>query len=199
MHHLSLNNSPAPLRHEDLLILGLLVGLLEWIGAKGLKMRLADETNWRYCNQHWQSTCWPQSVARWEIEWTARVAHSLTSDIIGSKHQSAGSSTRVDQARHFLSRDPARPWTVAALAGEMAMAARSLQRLLAKEQSSFSALLAQARATSAAHALTTTAQSFAQIGYACGYADQAHFGREFKRHTALTPLQYRSEFSARAK
>jgi AraC-like DNA-binding protein len=37
----------------------------------------------------------------------------------------------------------------------------------------------------------------AQVGYVCGFADQAHFTRQFKRHTAMTPGLYRSEFAPR--
>ncbi|MGF1582757.1 MAG: helix-turn-helix domain-containing protein [Gemmataceae bacterium] len=33
--------------------------------------------------------------------------------------------------------------------------------------------------------------SLSQVAYACGFADQSHFGRHFKRITGRTPLQYR--------
>jgi len=46
-----------------------------------------------------------------------------------------------------------------------------------------------------AQLLTGSPASPAEIGYACGFADQAHFTREFKRRTALTPALYRAEFS----
>jgi AraC-like DNA-binding protein len=34
----------------------------------------------------------------------------------------------------------------------------------------------------------------AQVGYLCGFADQAHFTRSFKRFTAMTPVVYRAQF-----
>ena len=40
--------------------------------------------------------------------------------------------------------------------------------------------------------------STAEVGYMCGFADQAHFTRQFKRHTAMTPALYRSEFAGPA-
>lgn len=196
LRHLSLRDAPPPLRHEDLLILGLLIGLLEWIGTQGLKLRLYGETDWRYQRHEWRTKDWPTHLAHWEISWTGTRTHARASHAVGSRQPPNAAEELVNNARAHLSLDPSRPWTVAALAQEMNMAARSLQRLLTNRQSSFSTLLAQVRTTSAAHALTTTRQSFAQIGYACGYADQAHFGREFKRQTALTPLQYRTEFTA---
>jgi AraC-like DNA-binding protein len=33
------------------------------------------------------------------------------------------------------------------------------------------------------------------VGFACGYADQPHFTRDFKRRTAMTPAAYRSAFA----
>jgi AraC-like DNA-binding protein len=37
-----------------------------------------------------------------------------------------------------------------------------------------------------------------EIGYLCGFSDQAHFTREMKGMTAITPAQYREQFSTRA-
>ncbi|AOW13570.1 hypothetical protein LPB72_11250 [Hydrogenophaga crassostreae] len=195
LQHLSLNGDAAPLRHEDLLILGLLIGLLEWTGTRGLKARLSGERGWRYQNHQWKNCSWPQQLGCWEFAWTGSTPLAPEPDGTDSAEGNADPTDCLQVARYRLSQDPARPWTVAVLAKQMNMASRSLQRALARQQSSFSALLAQTRATSAAQALTTTQQSPAQIGYACGYADQAHFGRDFKRHTALTPLQYRAEFT----
>lgn len=198
LRHLSIDRGPAPHRHEDLLILGLLIGLLELTGTQGLRARVHGEGGWRYRDRRWQSDGWPADVSRWEFQWAGRAARET-----GPAQEAAHVSMHeidlgdcVGCARHLMSQDPAHSWTIKALAGDMNMATRSLQRKLAAQQSSFTALLAQVKAASAARLLTTTDQPAAQIGYACGYSDQAHFGREFKRHTALTPLQYRTEFAA---
>ncbi|HEY0855564.1 MAG TPA: helix-turn-helix domain-containing protein, partial [Albitalea sp.] len=50
-----------------------------------------------------------------------------------------------------------------------------------------------------ARLLVQTQQPPAQIAYFCGFADQGHFNREFKRLSALTPGQYRHEFAATQK
>ncbi len=39
----------------------------------------------------------------------------------------------------------------------------------------------------------------AEVAYLCGFADQAHFTRQFKQHTAMTPGLYRDAFARRAK
>lgn len=194
LRHVSVQQGPAPHRFEDLMILGLLIGLLELTGAPGLRARVHGELRWRYNHGTWAPRPWPQELGLWEIQWANVVlsAKEATPETIAETTQ----NDCAGLARQALSRDIAYAWSIDALALELNIAVRSLQRKLAAQQSSFSAQLAQARAAHAAQLLATTAQSPAQIGYACGYADQAHFGREFKRHTALTPLQYRAEFSA---
>jgi AraC family transcriptional regulator len=47
------------------------------------------------------------------------------------------------------------------------------------------------RVEHASRMLATTARPLAAIAAATGFADQAHFSRMFKRHTGLTPAQYR--------
>jgi AraC family transcriptional regulator len=43
--------------------------------------------------------------------------------------------------------------------------------------------------------LATTRRPLASIALAAGFADQAHFCRTIKRHTGLTPAQYRARFA----
>lgn len=52
------------------------------------------------------------------------------------------------------------------------------------------------RLAHAATLLTRPRQASAQIGYVCGFSDQAHFTREFKRHAALTPVKFREQLAA---
>jgi transcriptional regulator GlxA family with amidase domain len=47
----------------------------------------------------------------------------------------------------------------------------------------------------AAELLSKSALGLAEIGFTCGFADQAHFTRAFKRFTAFTPAAYRSDFA----
>ena len=77
----------------------------------------------------------------------------------------------------------------------MHCSARSLQRHLAAHDSGFGVLLRQVRLARSARLLAETPQSPAQIGYVCGFSDQAHFTREFKRHSAVTPVRFRQQFA----
>jgi AraC family transcriptional regulator len=53
------------------------------------------------------------------------------------------------------------------------------------------------RVERAAGLLAESAASIAQISLRSGFFDQSHFARVFKRHTGLTPAQYRAAFRAR--
>jgi AraC family transcriptional regulator len=47
------------------------------------------------------------------------------------------------------------------------------------------------RVTRAARQLAHTDQPLAEIAIACGFYDQSHFHRVFKKHVKMTPAQYR--------
>jgi AraC-like DNA-binding protein len=49
----------------------------------------------------------------------------------------------------------------------------------------------------ACHKIVQTTQSFAEISYACGFADQSHFSREFTRVMKEPPSSYRARFKAK--
>lgn len=49
----------------------------------------------------------------------------------------------------------------------------------------------------ACHKIVQTTQSFAEISYDCGFADQSHFSREFTRIMKEPPSSYRSRFKAK--
>ncbi len=47
----------------------------------------------------------------------------------------------------------------------------------------------------ASRLLVFTRQSLADVGLACGFADQSHFTREFRRHFKRTPRAYRERYA----
>lgn len=195
LQHCSTHGGQGPSSGEDLLIFGLLVALMNRMGVAKLRARFLGERRWRWQVGAWQQVPTPEDTSRWQIEWSAhaQLAHS------GSPRSAVAAgclATPTASAAAFLmGRDPGRAWSVAALAEELSTSPRQLQRLLQSQQVSFTALLSEARLAHAAKCLVATTQSAAEIGYACGYADQAHFNREFKRHSAFTPLAYRSHFT----
>lgn len=100
-------------------------------------------------------------------------------------------------ARHVL-HDPAAQHTVDALARHTGLARRSLQRALTEGGLSCRHIVTEARARLAAQWLLESPHGLAEIGYACGFADQPHFTREFARHVGLTPARYRQAFARAA-
>lgn len=84
------------------------------------------------------------------------------------------------------------PCTRGALARRMGLTPRTLNRHLAAEATSFSALRDEARRVVACELLANTAKSVQEIGVVLGYAPAA-FTRAFARWTGRSPAQWRAE------
>ncbi|TDC40941.1 helix-turn-helix transcriptional regulator [Micromonospora sp. KC213] len=179
-----------PTPAEDALILGVLTGLLAAIGARGVTVRL-DTSGETVVFTDGAFTAPPpgQATAVWHFAWesfpnTAKVPVP----VVGLDP--------TQQARHLIGSDLARRWRLAGLAAEFGLSPRSLQRRLLAE-GGLSGLLGSIRAQAAADLLMNSSHPLSVVGFACGYADQPHFTREFKRRTAMTPAAYRSAFARR--
>ncbi|CAG1018992.1 Urease operon transcriptional activator [Burkholderiaceae bacterium] len=191
LRHVSRDPRMPPTRAEDLLVLGLLVALLHRLGTLALQARFEGETQWRWRAGGWRDDApLPPDVSRWFFSWQPAV-HSTAM-------AAAGDEDTVARAHRLLCADAGRHWSVQTLARDMGMSPRSLQRRLAEGGSSFSELVSSVRLGMSAKLLVQTQQPPAQIAYVCGFADQGHFNRAFKRLSALTPGQYRHEFAANA-
>jgi AraC-like DNA-binding protein len=94
---------------------------------------------------------------------------------------------------------PAKPWTLQKLARACATSRSVLDerfhRLLGCPPMRY---LASWRLQLAARRLRTSAESVAQIADAIGYGSMASFSRAFKRHTGVSPQQWRSRRAAKA-
>ena len=82
---------------------------------------------------------------------------------------------------------------IKSIADSLKTSPRSLQRHLAIEGIRFIDIVGTYRAEKAARLLAYSKESLAQIGFATGYSDQAHFSREFSRKVGLRPQQYRNQ------
>lgn len=72
----------------------------------------------------------------------------------------------------------------------LALSTRSLQRHLSSEGHSFAKILQEMRVHNASQSLLSESLCIAEIGFASGFADQAHFTRAFKQRTGMSPKQY---------
>ncbi|GIJ35283.1 helix-turn-helix transcriptional regulator [Micromonospora sediminimaris] len=173
---------------EDALILGVLTALLAAIGARGVTVALdSRRVLVVYADGVFTAPPPGHATAVWHFAWsslapTARADRPLTGTDVAAR------------ARRLLAGNLAHRWTLGALAAELGMAPRSLQRRLQAE-GGFAVLLAAARAEAAADLLMNAGHSLGVVGFACGYADQPHFTREFRRRTAMTPAAYRTAFA----
>jgi len=82
--------------------------------------------------------------------------------------------------------------SVAALARELAMSGRTLQRRLATEGVSYHTLLDEARKAAAGQYLRESTLAVGEIAYLVGYSEPAPFHRAFKRWFGKTPSEVRS-------
>ena len=87
---------------------------------------------------------------------------------------------------------PAGRSSLSDIIGDLKVSARSLQRRLAAENSSFTAVLDRTRERLAMHYLTSTALSDSEIGFLIGYEELTSFHRAFRSWTGNTPGAVRS-------
>jgi AraC-like DNA-binding protein len=187
--HVSLLAGTQPSAAEDLVVLGVLIALLERSGCSGLVASLAgDVTVWpngdaSAINVAYQSG----ATSQWRLTWVVAQSGVVTESAVPAPH----TATLTERALAELQAHGAESISVSHLAQRCCMSVRTLQRQLAKEGVRFVDLVAKSRTERAAHLLSDAATSLAEVGFASGYTDQAHFARDFKRHVGLSPQQFR--------
>lgn len=95
------------------------------------------------------------------------------------------------QVSHVLNTDIGRVWDLPEIAKALGKSTRSVQREIKKTGHTLSSLVRHTRTSTAGQLLRDTSLSLSEIGFCCGYADQAHFQRDFKRALNMTPRAYR--------
>jgi AraC-like DNA-binding protein len=185
LRHRSLRG-PAPAALESLAVFGLLVALLQAIGCEGLEADLGDEPAVRQGRAVLATQ--PPGAADWHLRWTA----VRTEKRILPPSQPG----LIEQLYALLDDDPVQPWPIDAVAGAVGLSTRDLQRRLNRQGASYSGILRDARVRRAAKAMLDgamldTPTGLAEIGYAAGFADQAHFTREFRRILGASPAEWR--------
>jgi AraC-like DNA-binding protein len=169
---------------ENCLIAGLLLGLLREIGAvepwlevTGQRLSGADLLTARLPVD--------EQLLGFRLRWIAdgtRDGDGDTGDVARPMR---------DRLADLLASDIGRSWKLRDAARLLAHSERSLQRRLSEEGRNFSSVLRRARMRHATGLLTGGSASLGEVGYCCGYADQAHFQRDFLRTTNMTPGTFR--------
>lgn len=193
-----------PTTPENLLICGLMIGLLEINGCTGL-----------CCDMHWRNGSThrvrqnrqfflPQEsgsldTSRWTIEWqdfsATRInpgSEQTLPNIVLPASASAILQNWVRSVVQFLLQDVSRSWTVGSLAKLAGLSQRTFQRRLNEAELSFSHLVRLVRIHEACRLLKNKDISITTIGFCSGFSDSAHFSRDFLASMGMTPSDYRS-------
>jgi len=181
LRHVSQDPTAPPRRSEDLLIFGVLVALVARVGVRGLRARPLGDAGWAF-DGAWRAAPTSGDCSTWRIEWDAVAPAAPGPEAAEPATLSA-----------LIRSDPARRWTVAEAARALGRSGRTLQRELKARDTSFSQVAADVRAALAVHRLEQGELSLGEIGFLCGYADQAHFTRSFKAAIGAPPHRYRRE------
>ncbi len=214
-HHARPGAMQPPQPTESLAVLGVLLGAGKSLGTRELRVELEDPSSKQspvcVADSAELSVGLDSSLAhlvargdagRWVVHWQpgpdgrAPATPDATPQLPPSTDLCSAlpwPALAHQLARQVL-KDPAAPHTVDDLAHHAGLARRSLQRALSESGLSCRSIVTEARARAAAQWLLREGHGLAEIGFACGFADQPHFTREFARHVGMTPARYRQAF-----
>ena len=201
----AVKDSPPPSFPENLLICGIVVSLLQEIGVKGLRCRMAkSENGWATIFEN-ENFIWPEEDAEnidtltWVMDWKELTPNKHANcvnewgEVPIATSCNAKTAATVGAAATLVRADFLRQWTVDELAKEIGVSGRSLQRRLKEADFSFSALVRYLRIEAACESLGYGEDSIAAIGFYTGFSDSAHFSRDFRAAMGMTPSNYRDQ------
>lgn len=204
LRHVARDGAPPPLPAEDLVVLGLIAALLEMAGCRDVRARAGSvEVLPRADEAALARAAARGTTAQWQLAWRTESGGGTGAAVASPPRwqpslddlvpPSTWPAVLADSAR-LLVADLAHPPTLPALAAALQRPRRSLQRALAEAGLGYAPLLAELRCRAAACWLLRTSAPIAEVGFVCGYADQAHFTRELRRRVGMTPARYREAF-----
>ncbi|MFN9475055.1 helix-turn-helix transcriptional regulator [Acidovorax sp.] len=205
-HHARPGKGGAPLPPESLAVLGVLLGCCEALGVPGLAVHLGGGTALPLSGGPDLAAALATAIAQghashWVLHWQPTAVAAMpeaapTPDPQSTLCDALPWPALAHQIARRVLHDPAGEHSVHALARSQGQASRTLQRHLAAHGLSCRTIATEARTRSAAQWLLDTPHGIAEIGFACGFADQPHFTREFARQVGMTPARYRQAFTA---
>jgi AraC-like DNA-binding protein len=197
--HTHKDNGPAPLAEEDLVVCGVLCALLEANGLHSVRATAADIELYPKPDSNAVLQCAQQGqTATWLLTWQGGLDKVSDLDLTVSWGQVAPStwSRFAFAAGDHVARCLPEPVSVDDAAAALGMSRRTFQRTLAAENLSHQHIQSEVRFRLAAWYLLESQIPIAEIGFVCGYSDQAHLTREFNRRVGIPPARYRCLFSS---
>lgn len=109
--------------------------------------------------------------------------------------QPVATTRRVDEIRHYITRNATEPLTVSALAERMHVSERQLTRIFKQELGTTpAAYIELARVEIARNRLETTDDTLERVAAKCGFNSVDTLARAFRRTLRITPTDYRNRF-----
>ncbi|MCG8493731.1 MAG: helix-turn-helix transcriptional regulator [Sneathiellales bacterium] len=196
-HHRSTENE-QPQCYESMLIAGLLSGLLELLGCENLSLEFNEHQFIKegVLQEHMGLI---DACSSFKMSWQAfkhrsapvfdgkeKFLNSLTASGHGPYSRKVGSMAASDPVRH---------WSLKEVAEEMGLSARSLQRRLQEEKTSFSQCVMSARCQCAVFYITEGIANLSAVGFLSGFADAPHFSREFRKNMGMLPSDFQASLN----
>ncbi len=197
--HAHKDNGPAPLAAEDLVVCGVLCALLEANGLHAIKATAADmelypspdSTQVLQCVQQCQTHTW---LLTWQD--TEEKGLDLSLPVSWAQVAPPTWSQFACAVGDHVARCLPELVSVGVAAAALGMPSRTFQRTLAAESLSYQRIQSDVRFRLAGWYLLESEMAIAEIGFVCGYSDQAHLTREFNRRMGVPPARYRELFSS---
>lgn len=123
------------------------------------------------------------------LRYLTPIAERIVSNLPGA--QSLGQKV---QERILLSLESGN-YSVAAIANQLHVSVRTLQRRLEEEGTVFADLLDSTRRLAAQEYLKDPRMAIAEVAYLLGFSESSTFYRAFKRWTCMTPVQFRKSLA----
>jgi AraC-like DNA-binding protein len=119
---------------------------------------------------------------------TATLCQQRCHELLDRRRRRRGTAAMV---RSLLVRDPSDMPSMATAARQLRVDPRTLNRHLAREQTSYRALITETREALAIELLATTGLTVAEVARRLGYSEVAAFSRAFRFWTGAPPSTYR--------
>lgn len=200
--HRARTGKGGPAAAEDLLVYGFILAFMQAIGLAGITVQAQDVRVYPAPDEsQLRRLATLNATGRVRLRWREPDrAPGVAPDSIALEAVCAELpwSPLAKECARLCLHDLLRPVSGAEMARHGGLSLRSLQRALTGEGLSCSAIRSEARLRAAGWRLLNATQSLSEIGFLCGYADQAHLTRDFTLRVGMPPARYRSDFGGRS-
>ena len=190
--HAGKEEGTTPSAAESWLVMGVLTALLERSGCHQVEASIGAGNTVLLAGSvtasEKQLIKWSHlpGCHSWRLMWQISQGQSASAVLKGSTTR-----TLQQQIANWIHHKDGWHADLGDIAESLNMSRRTLQRKLNLEGTRFVDVVGQVRTQRAADMLVGSHAGLAEIGFTSGYTDQAHFCRDFKRRTGLSPKSFR--------